>query len=154
MAANAARNSHSECRNTFVMRWFVGLLLLLILGCNTGNDQPLTTISLSQETQRLLEQMNSLAAEPRDKRSFRYGLQANCTLAVQPLLSGRPTERRMVALGAMRFERFQYAPGLGYALRAPVGEAGGMMSIFEAGTMERITQMEALLHSLAVFCKT
>src|SRR3990172_7047620 len=70
MAANAARNLQSECRNTFVMRWFVGLLLSLILGCNTGNDQPLTTISLSQETQHLLEQMNSLAAEPRDKRSF------------------------------------------------------------------------------------
>lgn len=29
-----------------------------------------------------------------------------------------------------------------------------MMSIFEAETMERISQMEALLHSLAVFCKT
>lgn len=103
------------------MRWFVGLLLSLTVGCNTDNDQPLTTISLSQETQRLLEQMNSLAAEPRGQRSFRYGLQANCMLAVRPLLSGQPTQRRMVAMGATRIERFEYAPGLGYALRAPVG---------------------------------
>jgi hypothetical protein len=148
---NTAQNF--QCSNAFSMRWFIGLLLLFSLGCNTDNDQSLTTVSLSPETQRLLEQMNSLAAEPLRQRSFRYGLRANCTLAVQALLLGRPTERYMVAIGPTRFERFAYAPGLGYALRAPVGKAGGIVPIFEAKTMEQITQMEALLHSLAVFCK-
>ena len=135
------------------MLWPSMVLCLIVLGCDGNESSPAASVSLPREGQRLLEDMNKLAAEGRSNRSFRYNLDADCNLTAQRLLSGRPTRRFIVPVGSTQLARFEYSPGLGYALRAPVGRSSSMRSIFEAGSRERLERMEALLQTLAEFCR-
>lgn len=135
-----------------VKRWSTAAILLFICACNGSGNGDLTAVPVSSETRHLLIQMNKLAEPPIKNRSFRYGLHANCTLAVEPLLSGNPTDRYSIPLASTKLEPFRYAGGLGYALRAPIGRRDAIMPIFEASQRAELEKMESLLKSLAASC--
>lgn len=126
-------------------------MVALVAGCEPKEPTP-RTIALDPEVHRLLQNINALAQETVAEREFRYELSPDCTLTAQRVVAGRPGQRWLVPLGATQFVRFDYAPGLGHGLRAPIDGTGAMESIFDAHSIERIRQMEGMLRSLERTC--
>jgi hypothetical protein len=135
----------------FVSRALAAAAIVLATGCEPQEPKP-KTAAFDPEVQRLLQSMNALAQETVAEREFRYDVSPDCTLTAQRVVAGRPGQQWLVSLGAAKFVQFDYAPGLGHGLRAPIDGMGTMESIFDAHSIERIRQMEAMLRSLETTC--
>jgi hypothetical protein len=120
-------------------------------GCEKREQQPKPKV-LDPQIHGVLEDINALARNTKAEREFRYDLAADCTLIAQRVVAGRPGQQRNVPLGTTSLVRFQYAPGLGYGLRAPIEGTSAMESIFDARTLGQIEAMEAMLQSLETTC--
>ena len=126
-------------------------IIALAAGCQEREQQPKPKV-LDPQVHGVLENINTLARETKAEREFRYDVSPDCTLVAQRVVAGRPGQRRNLPLGTTPFVRFQYAPGLGYGLRAPIEGTSAMESIFDAPTIGQIEAMEAMLQSLETTC--
>jgi hypothetical protein len=126
-------------------------ILALAAGCEKREQQPKPKV-LDPQVHGVLDNINALARETKAEREFRYDVSPDCTLIAQRLVAGRPGQQRNVPLGTTSLVRFQYAPGLGYGLRAPIEGTSAMESIFDARTIGQIEAMEAMLQSLETTC--
>lgn len=96
--------------------------------------------------------MNVLGARANRQQTYAYALADNCDLGARKSLNANPTKQMVFLLKDTRFERYDYAPGLGYAIRSvnPGGEPGDV--VFEASGLESIQAMLALLAKVKAEC--
>jgi hypothetical protein len=128
------------------------LLCAFMFGCTTDENPDTGPGSVSERAQRVVSEMNSFAEQVKAERRYRYELQPACMLKVERLLAGKPAQRNTFKIDTTRLAKFDYAPGLGYGLRAPVGQSGAMISIFDAGSRDEIKKMQDMIRSLAAAC--
>lgn len=125
---------------------------LIAVGCSDVDNASNDGTVHAGRAPRVVDAMNELAAGIPAERRFRYRLLSNCIVKTDRVLSGKTTERATFQAVSTRPARFEYAPGLGYGLRVPLGPGGAEISIFDADRIDSIREMERLLVALASSC--
>jgi len=137
-------------------RWSeLGFAIFLIALCAcTPDKSPTGTGKLSPALQSVLQEMSALGARDNREQSFAYTLADNCDLHATKLLNGHSTKHMIFPLKNTQFGRYDYAPGLGFAVQVE-NQGGGVDNVvFEAPTVELIQSMLLLLEKLKVACVT
>jgi len=99
-----------------------------------------------------VQQIAELGANAERGESFIYELRGNCELHVRRLLNGAPAARYMVPLQDVQFERYDFSPGLGYAVRSIGSTANSSIVIFQAPQLANVQKMLSLLMTLKTEC--
>ncbi len=132
---------------------FISVVACLIaVGCSDVDDASNDAKVHPGGAPRVVDAMNELAAGIPAERRFRYRLLSNCIVKTDRVLAEKTTERATFPAASTRPARFEYAPGLGFGLRVPMGPGGAEISIFDADRIDSIREMERLLVALASSC--
>lgn len=99
-----------------------------------------------------VQQIAELGADEHRGESFIYELRGNCELNVRRLLNGAAAPRLMLPLKDIQFERYEYSPGLGYAVRSVRTTANSSIVIFQAPQLANVQKMLSLLVDLKAAC--
>ncbi|MBI2277601.1 MAG: hypothetical protein HYU74_09640 [Dechloromonas sp.] len=99
-----------------------------------------------------MQQIAELGANEQRGESFIYELRGNCDLDVRRLLNGAVAARFMVPLKDIQFERYDYSPGLGHAVRSIGSTANSSVVIFQAPQLANVQKMLSLLGRLKTEC--
>lgn len=138
-------------RNVFGKFPVLALAVALLGACDRepdgrpGESSP----AMHRET---MYQIAELGANEHRGESFSYELRADCELDVRRLLNGAAAARFMLPLKVVQFERYDYSPGLGYAVRSIGTTANSSIVIFQAPQIENIQKMLSLLVNLKAEC--
>lgn len=140
--------------NLYFRRWqLLGSLVVAITLCACTADQsPVEAGTQSPVLQSILLQMSNLGVRGNGEQRYAYTLAENCNLHVTKLLNGQPIKRMFISLGESLFGRYDYAPGLGHAVRT-VNQEGEIDSVvFDAPALESILSMLQLLEKIKLEC--
>lgn len=138
-------------RNMFGKVPVLALVVALFCACDRAPDGPQGESS-SATHRETLHQIADLGAYEHRGESFLYELRGNCELDVRRLLNGAMAARFMLPLKDIQFERYDYSPGLGYAVRSIGNTANSSIVIFQAPQIEKIQRMLSLLLDLKTEC--
>lgn len=127
-------------------------VVAVTLGACTAAPPPSVVETLLPKLQTTLREMNDLGAQESTAQPYTYTLTNNCNLHAAKLLNGQPIKHVVFGLADTRFERFDYAPGLGYAIRTVNQSGGGDNVVLEASTLELIQSMLQLLERIKAEC--
>jgi hypothetical protein len=130
----------------------LGAAVVAITLCACTADPPPSAEARLPILQSTLHEMADLGKRGNRAQPFTYTLTPNCNLYASKLLNGQPTKQVVFALADTQFERFEYAPGLGYAIRTVNQSGGGDTVVFEASTLELIQSMLQLLERIKAEC--
>lgn len=127
------------------------ILVLTLFACS-AEQPPSAANKLSPALQRTLQEMNVLGARENRQQTYAYALADTCDLRATKSLNAYPTKQMAIFLKDSRFERYDYSPGLGYAIRNvnPDAEMGDV--VFEASGQASIQAMLALLATITTEC--
>lgn len=135
-------------------RWVpLGIAILMMTLCACSPDQPPSAgEKLSPVLQRTLQEMNALGAQGNRQQTYAYALAKNCDLRATKSLNAYPIKQMAFLLSDSRFERYDYAPGLGYAVRSVNQGIGTDEVVFDAFRLESIQAMLELLVKIKAEC--
>lgn len=138
-------------RNVFGQFLVSALALALLGACDRepGGPQGESSPATHRET---MQQIAELGANEHRGESFSYELRGNCELDVRRLLNGAMAARFMLPLKDVQFERYDYLPGLGYAVRSTGSPANSSIVIFQAPQLANVQKMLSLLVNLKAEC--
>lgn len=121
--------------------------------CACAPDQPPSgTENLSPVLQGTLQEMNFLGAQGNRQQTYAYALAENCELRATKSLNAHPILQMAFLLRDSQFGRYNYAPGLGYAVRSVNQVAGSDEVVFDASSLESIHAMLELLVKIKAEC--
>ncbi|MBS1139010.1 MAG: hypothetical protein H6R13_463 [Proteobacteria bacterium] len=135
-------------------RWApLGIAVLMMTLCACSPDQPPSAgEKLSPVFQSTLREMNALGAQGNRQQTYAYALAENCDLRATKSLNAYPIKQMAFLLRDTRFERYDYAPGLGYAVRSVNQGVGTDEVVFDAFRLESIQAMLELLIKIKAEC--
>jgi hypothetical protein len=147
---------HKQRMRPWSQRWSpLGIAIFVVALCACSPDKPPSVAGkLSPALQSALQEMSALGARDNREQSFAYTLADNCDLHATKLLNGHPTKHMIFPLENTQFGRYDYAPGLGYAIQVENQSGGVDNVVFEAPTLELIQSMLLVLEKLKVACVT
>lgn len=127
------------------------LVIIISTACNADRP-PSAAEVLSPALQNTLQAMTDLGARENSEQSYAYTLTRNCNLQATKFLNGQPTKQMVFALGDTQFGRYDYAHGLGHAVRT-VNQSGQIDNvIYEANSLDLIHSMLQLLEKIKAEC--
>lgn len=126
------------------------VLVIGLCACN-ADPQPSIGELLSPALQSTLLEMTNLGARENRGASYAYTIN-NCNLHASKFLNGHAIKQMVFTLGDTNFGRYNYAPGLGYAVRTVNQAGGGDSVVFEAPSLELIQSMLQLLEKIKAEC--
>lgn len=129
----------------------VAILMMTLCACSP-DQPPFAGKKLSPVLNSILQEMNALGAEGNRQQTYAYALAENCDLRATKSLNAFPTKQIAVLLKDSRFERYDYAPGLGYAVRSVNQGVGTDEVVFDAFRLESIQAMLELLVKIKAEC--
>lgn len=138
-------------RNVFGQFPVLALALALLGACDRTPDGPPGQSSPARHRETM-QQIGELGAYEHRGESFIYELRGNCELDVRRLLNGAAAARFMLPLKDVQFERYDYSPGLGYAVRSIGSTANSGIVIFQAPQLASVQKMLSLLVNLTAEC--
>ena len=135
-------------------RWApLGIAVLTMTLCACSPDQPSSAgEKLSPVLQSTLQEMNALGAQGNRQQTYAYALAENCDLRATKSLNAYPIKKMAFLLTDSRFERYDYASGLGYAVRSVNQGVGTDEVVFDAFRLESIQAMLELLIKIKAEC--
>lgn len=138
-------------RNVFGQFPVLALAVAFLWACDREPDGPQAQSSPAAHRETM-HQIAELGANEQRGESFVYELRGNCELDVRRLLNGAAAARFMLPLKDVQFERYDYSPGLGYAVRSTGSTADSSIVIFQAPQLANVQKMLSLLVSLKAEC--
>lgn len=135
-------------RRMFSTALTVGIAVLLT-ACKS-EDKSQSMEGMPVQAQQILVQMNALGAVEQEGNTYKYRLRAACQLEVTEFLERSGAERVLLGLADARYEQFEYAISLGYALRVATDPA--TPAIFRAAGSGEVEKMHGLIKDLASSC--
>ena len=118
----------------------------------TAEPPPAKAEMLSPALQSTLLEMTALGTRGSREQSYAYTLANNCDLHASKFFNGHPIKQMVFPLSNTEFGRYDYASGLGYAVRT-VNQSGGIDNVvFEADSLDLIHSMLQLLEKIKAEC--
>jgi len=131
----------------------LGIAILAIPLCGCSPDQlPSVAEKLSPVLQSTLREMNVLGALGNQEQTYAYALADNCDLRATKFLNAHLIKQMTFSLKDTRFRRYDYAPGLGYAIRSVNQGVAIDDVVFYASAAESIQAMLELLKKISAQC--
>lgn len=140
--------------NPCFRRWQLlgsSVMALALCACS-AEPPPAEAATQSPLLHSMLQQMGNLAVRGNGEQRHVYTLAKNCNLHATKLLNGQPIKRMFFSLAEARFGRYDYAPGLGYAVRTVNQEGEIDNVVFDAPALESILSMLQLLEKIKLEC--
>ena len=138
----------------FPERWStLGVVALMTTFCACTPDKPSPAAEgLSPVLQTTIKEMNVLGAQGGRRQTYAYALAENCDLRTTKSLNARPIKQMAFLLKDAQFGRFDYAPGLGYAVRSVNQGVGTEEVLFDDPRVESFLAMLELLVKIKAEC--
>lgn len=122
-------------------------LAFALSACNAKPSPSMATVQLPT-----IQQMNDLGTRKNLDQSFAYTLTAGCDLQVSKLFNGHPIKQMLIPLSNTGFDRYNYAHGLGYAVRTVSRTGEGDQILFSTSAVESANLMLQLLEKIKLEC--
>ena len=127
-------------------------VVAIALSACSADQLPLEAGTQSPVLQSMLLQMSNLGVRGNGEQRYAYTLAKDCNLHATKFLNGQPIKRMSFSLDEAQFGPYDYAPGLGHAVRT-VNQEGEVDSVvFDAPALESIRTMLQLLEKIKLEC--
>lgn len=123
---------------------------LSLQGCSDSKGQLSTTVAKTPHAQSTLIELNENGLIPHELRTYQYAINPSCTLDVVTRLNGSPYGHLSIDLTATQFERFDFARGLGHAVRVATDMTHP--NLFTSLSNEKVERVMELLEVLRKEC--